>query len=128
MNGWWQKLMSGGLLLLLVVAICLGGYGSLLTQRLATAQLQLREQQETLTQQAGLIAMLQVQDVQNRLLMVAQLQQEQQLRQQYGDAQRKYRDAIKNDACAGQPMPGAVLELLQPAATTGRAADNPAAP
>lgn len=128
MNAWLQKLMQGGLLLLLVVAICLGGYGSLLAQRLEAARLQLHEQQKSLAQQAGLITTLQTQDAQNRVLMAAQLQQERQLRQQYSDYQRKYRDAIKNDACAGQPMPDAVLELLQPTAANGAAAVNHAAP
>ena len=113
MSGWWQKLIPGGLPLLLVVAICLGGYSSLLKQRLEAAQLQLSEQQKSLAQQAGLIATLQTQDAQNRALMSAQLQQEQQLRQQYSDYQRKYRDAIEYDECAKRDMPGAVLDLLQ---------------
>lgn len=128
MSSWWQKLTPGGLLLLLVVAICLGGYSSLLKQRLETAQLRLQEQQKALAQQAGLINTLQTQDAQNRALMSAQLQQEQQLRQQYGDYQRKYQDAIKNDACAGKPMPDAVLELLHPLGSTGTSARYPTAP
>jgi hypothetical protein len=110
-------------LLLLVVLICLGGYSSLLSHRLELARQQSAEQQKTLAQQAGLIATLQTQDAQNRALMAAQQQQEQQLRQQRDAAQRKLRDALKNDACAAKRMPGAVLELLRPAnsATTGAA-------
>ncbi|MEE4407613.1 MULTISPECIES: hypothetical protein [unclassified Serratia (in: enterobacteria)] len=116
MSGWLNKIMQGGLLLLLAVAICLGGYSSLLSHRLELARQQVAEQQKTLAQQAGLIATLQTQDAQNRALMAAQQQQEQQWRQQSDVYQRKYREAIKNDGCAGQPMPGAVLELLRPAA------------
>ena len=104
-----------------MVAICLGGYSSLLSHRLELARQQALEQQKTLAQQAGLIATLQTQDAQNRALMAAQQQQEQQLRQQSDVYQRKYREAIKNDACAGQPMPGAVIELLRPTATAGSA-------
>lgn len=119
MSGWLNRLTQGGLLLLLVVAICLGGYSSLLSHRLALVRQQVAEQQKTLAQQAGLIATLQTQDAQNRALMAAQQQQEQQLRQQSDVYQRKYREAIKNDACAGQPMPGAVIELLRPTAAGG---------
>lgn len=128
MSVWLQKMTQGGWLLLLVVAICLGGYSSLLAQRLEVAQRQLREQQRSLAQQVGLVATLQTQEAQNRVLMTTQLQQEQQLRQQYSDYQRKYRDAIKHDACAEQPMPDAVFELLQPANTAGSATANPVAP
>ncbi|HIE4391316.1 hypothetical protein BSQ98_15380 [Serratia liquefaciens] len=121
MSGWLNRLAQGGLLLLLLVAICLGGYSSLLSHRLELARQQALEQQKILAQQAGLIATLQTQDAQNRALMAAQQQQEQQLRQQSDVYQRKYREAIKNDACAGQPMPGAVIELLRPTATAGSA-------
>ncbi|WP_269936166.1 hypothetical protein [Serratia liquefaciens] len=119
MSGWLNRLAQGGLLLLLLVAICLGGYSSLLSHRLELARQQAGEQQKTLAQQAGLIATLQTQDAQNRALMAAQQQQEQQLRQQSDVYQRKYREAIKNDACAGQSMPGAVIELLRPTAAAG---------
>ncbi|MFJ3264459.1 hypothetical protein C5188_01440 [Serratia liquefaciens] len=121
MSGWLSRLAQGGLLLLLLVAICLGGYSSLLSHRLELARQQALEQQKILAQQTGLIATLQTQDAQNRALMAAQQQQEQQLRQQSDVYQRKYREAIKNDACAGQPMPGAVIELLRPTATAGSA-------
>ena len=127
MSGWLNKIMQGGLLLLLAVAICLGGYSSLLSHRLELARRQAAEQQKILAQQAGLIATLQTQDAQNRALMAAQQQQEQQWRQQSDLYQRKYREAIKNNACAGQPMPGAVLELLRPTAD-GTDARGAAAP
>ncbi|SMB43619.1 conserved hypothetical protein [Serratia proteamaculans] len=121
MSGWLSRLVQGGWLLLLVAAICLGGYSSLLSHRLELVQQQAGEQQKTLAQQAGLIATLQTQDAQNRALMAVQQQQEQQLRQQSDVYQRKYREAIKNDACAGQPMPDAVIELLRPTAAGSNA-------
>ena len=128
MNGWMSKIASGSLALLLLVAICLGGYSSLLSHRLQLARQQAAEQQKTLAQQAGLIATLQTQDAQNRALMAAQQQREQQLRQQHDTAQRKYREAIKNDPCAGQPLPAAVLELLRPVTGTAPGAVNPPSP
>ncbi|WP_413481694.1 hypothetical protein [Serratia proteamaculans] len=127
MSGWLSRLVQGGWLLLLVAAICLGGYSSLLSHRLELVQQQAGEQQKTLAQQAGLIATLQTQDAQNRALMAVQQQQEQQLRQQSDVYQRKYREAIKNDACAGQPMPDAVIELLRPTAA-GSSAGGAVAP
>ncbi|EOI1370312.1 DUF2570 family protein [Serratia marcescens] len=128
MNGWISKIAGGSLALLLLVAICLGGYSSLLSHRLQLARQQAAEQQKTLAQQAGLIATLQTQDAQNRALMAAQQQREQYLRQQHDTAQRKYREAIKNDPCAGQPLPAAVLELLRPATGTAPGAVNPPSP
>ncbi|CAI1758832.1 hypothetical protein [Serratia proteamaculans] len=72
------------------------------------------------------IASLQAQDVQNRALVAAQQQYEQQLRQQHDILQRKYREAIKNDPCAAQPMPAAVIDLLQQnTATVARTGDKP---
>lgn len=127
MSGLLSRLVQGGWLLLLVAAICLGGYSSLLSHRLELVQQQAGEQQKTLAQQAGLIATLQTQDAQNRALMAVQQQQEQQLRQQSDVYQRKYREAIKNDACAGQPMPDAVIELLRPTAA-GSSAGGAVAP
>ena len=128
MNGWMSKIAGGSLALLLLVAICLGGYSSLLSHRLQLARQQAAEQQKALAQQAGLIATLQTQDAQNRALMAAQQQREQQLRQQHDTAQRKYREAIKNDPCAGQPLPAAVLELLRPAASATAGASAPSSP
>ncbi|HEI9813782.1 TPA: DUF2570 family protein [Serratia marcescens] len=128
MNGWMSKIAGGSLALLLLVAICLGGYSSLLSNRLQLARQRAAEQQKALAQQAGLIATLQTQDAQNRALMAAQQQREQQLRQQHDTAQRKYREAIKNDPCAGQPLPAAVLELLRPASSTTPGTVNPPSP
>ncbi|UIM57342.1 DUF2570 family protein [Serratia marcescens] len=128
MNGWMSKIAGGSLVLMLLVAICLGGYSSLLSHRLQLARQQAAEQQKALAQQAGLIATLQTQDAQNRALMASQQQREQQLRQQHDTAQRKYREAIKNDPCAGQPLPAAVLELLRPATGTTPGAVNPPSP
>lgn len=51
MNGWLAAIMSGGVLALLLTAICLGGYSSLLTYRLELAQQQNAEQQQMLFQQ-----------------------------------------------------------------------------
>ncbi|MFP7605613.1 hypothetical protein [Serratia quinivorans] len=119
MNSWLAVVKNGGLVALLLTAICLGGYSSLLSHRLELARQQVTEQEKTLAQQAGLIATLQTQDAQNRALMAAQQQQEQQLRQQADIYQRKYRDATKNDECARRTAPGAVLDLMrQPSATT----------
>jgi predicted Holliday junction resolvase-like endonuclease len=128
MSGWLKKLTSGGLLLLLVVSICLGGYSSLLSHRLELARQQVADQKKTLAQQAGLIATLQTQDARNRTLMAAQQQQEQQLRQQADIYQRKYRNAIKNDECARRTAPGAVLGLLRGTDTTAAGAARAAAP
>ena len=89
------KLLQGGLLLLLLAAICLGGYSSLLSHQLASARQQAAELQKSPAQQAGLIATLQTRDAQNRALMAAQQRQERQLRQQHEAYQRKYREAIK---------------------------------
>ncbi|RYM66012.1 hypothetical protein BSQ98_09750 [Serratia liquefaciens] len=128
MSGWISKLTGGGLLLLLVVSICLGGYSSLLSYRLELARQQVAEQQKTLAQQAGLIATMQEQDARNRKLMAEQQQREQQLRQQGEIYQRKYRDAIENNKCAAERMPDAVLELLRGTDTRAASANNPAAP
>lgn len=128
MSGWLSKFAGGGMLLLLVVSICLGGYSSLLSHRLELARQQSAEQQKTLAQQAGLIATLQTQDAQNRALMAAQQQQEQQLRQQADIYQRKYRDAIKNDECARRIAPGAVLELLRGTDTNAANANRSVTP
>ncbi|MGM1179218.1 hypothetical protein, partial [Serratia marcescens] len=88
---------------------------------------QVKQQEKTLAQQAGLISTLQKQDAQNRVLMAEQQQREHLLRQQHNTAQRKYREAIKNDPCAAQPMPAAVVELLQQNAA-GTPANRPVTP
>ncbi|WP_149572539.1 DUF2570 family protein [Serratia nevei] len=127
MSGWISKLAGGGMLLLLVASICLGGYSSFLSHRLDLARQQVAEQKKTLAQQAGLITTLRADDARNRAMMAEQQRREQQLRQQGENYQRKYREAIKNDACAGQPMPAAVVELMQQN-TAGTAANHPATP
>ncbi len=128
MNGWLLKLTRGGLLLLLVVSVCLGVYSSLLSYRLELARQQVAEQKKTLAQQAELIATMQAQDARNRKLMAEQQQREQQLRQQGEIYQRKYQDAIKNNKCAAERMPDAVLELLRGTDTITASADHPVAP
>lgn len=128
MSGLLTKLAGSGLLIMLVVSICLGGYSSLLSHRLELTRQQNTEQQKMLDQQAGLIATLQTQDAQNRALLAAQQQQEQQLRQQADLFQRKYRDAIKNDECARRIAPGAVLDLMHQSDGTASRADYPVTP
>ncbi|WP_049235561.1 DUF2570 family protein [Serratia marcescens] len=128
MSGWISKLTGGGLLLLLVVSLCLGGYSSLLSYRLELARQQVAEQQKTLAQQAGLIATMQEQDARNRKLMAEQQQREQQLRQQGEIYQRKYEDAIKNDECARRAAPVAVLDLLRGKDTATTGANRSVAP
>ncbi|EPJ9037301.1 hypothetical protein LM859_000217 [Serratia marcescens] len=128
MNVWMSKIAGGSLALLLLVAICLGGYSSLLSNRLQLARQQAAEQQKALTQQAGLIATLQTQDAQNRALMAAQQQREQQLRQQGENYQRKYREAIQNDECSRRAAPPAVLGLLRGTDTTTAGATGAVAP
>ncbi|WP_455872142.1 hypothetical protein [Serratia proteamaculans] len=128
MSGWISKLARGGMLLLLAVSICLAGYSSLLSHRLELARQQVTEQKKTLAQQAGLIATMQEQDARNRKLMTEQQQREQQLRQQGEIYQRKYQDAIKNNKCAAERMPDAVLELLRGADTNAASANRPVTP
>ncbi|CAI0829749.1 Protein of uncharacterised function (DUF2570) [Serratia proteamaculans] len=118
MSGWISKLTGGGLLLLLLVSICLGGYSSLLSYRLELARQQVTEQKKTLTQQSGLIATMQEQDARNRTLMAEQQKNNQQLRQQGERYQRALREALKNDKCGNSPMPAAVIDLLQQNAGT----------
>ncbi|MBH3107467.1 DUF2570 family protein [Serratia ureilytica] len=128
MNGWMSKIAGGSLALLLLVAICLGGYSSLLSHQLQLARQHAAEQQKALAQQAGLIATLHTQDAQNRALMAAQQQREQQLRQQGENYQRKYREAIQNDECSRRAAPPAVLGLLRGTDTTTAGATGVVAP
>ncbi|MFK3922364.1 hypothetical protein [Serratia liquefaciens] len=126
MSGWLTKLAGSGLLIMLVVSIFLGGYSSLLAHRLELTRQQNAEQQKMLDQQAGLIFTMQTQDTQNRALLAAQQQQEQLLRKQSDTYQRKYREATKNDKCAAERMPDAVIELLhQSTGPNARAGDKP---
>lgn len=90
-------------------------------QRLSTEQLKN-------SKQAGLIATLQELDEVNRALVSAQQQHEQQLRQQYDILQRKFREAIKDNPCAAERMPDAVVELLRQNSTSGAREGNKSAP
>ncbi|MDK1707835.1 hypothetical protein QOM18_05900 [Serratia marcescens] len=128
MTGWLQKLTQGGVVLLLLVAISLGGYSSLLSHRLDLVRRQSAEQQKTLAQQAKLITSLRTDDARNRALMAEQQRREQQLRQQGEIYQRKYIDAIKNDECARSDASVAVLDLLRGTDTTAAGADRSIAP
>jgi len=119
MSGWLCKLSRAGMLLLLVVSICLGGYSSLLSHRLELARKQMSEQEKTMAQQSGLISTLQEQDRKNRALAAEQLRREQQLRQRGERYQRELREALKNDKCGNSLMPRAVINLLQQNAATG---------
>ncbi|MFS7191024.1 hypothetical protein AB6864_00800 [Serratia proteamaculans] len=78
---------------------------------------QVKQQENTLAQQSGLISTLQEQDRKNRALAAEQQQREQQLRQQGERYQRALREALKNDKCGNSPMPAAVIDLLQQNAT-----------
>ncbi|WP_274851935.1 DUF2570 family protein [Serratia marcescens] len=127
MNGLMQKLMHGGLALLLLISLSLGGYSSLLSHRLELARMQNAAQQKTLAQQSGLITTLRADDARNRTMIAEQQRREQQLRQQDEIYQRKLRDALKGSKCGNSPMPAAVIELLQQNAA-GTAASRPVAP
>ncbi|MGP0844412.1 hypothetical protein [Serratia sp. CY83965] len=128
MSSWLQKLMQGGLVLLLLAAICLGSYSALLSHRLELTRQQVVEQQKTLAQQSGLISTLQEQERKNRALEAAQQQREQQLRQQAEIYQRKFQDAIKNDECARGRAPDAVLGLLHGTDATATGPHHPVTP
>ncbi|WP_049191924.1 DUF2570 domain-containing protein [Serratia marcescens] len=128
MSAWLSKLAGGGMLLLLLASICLGGYSSLLSHRLALARQQVAEQTKTLAQQAGLITTLRADDARNRAMMAEQQRREQQLRQQGENYQRKYQVAIKNDECARRTAPGAVLGLLRGTDTTAAGAARAVSP
>ncbi|HGM4725025.1 TPA: hypothetical protein ACKPZ3_003382 [Serratia marcescens] len=128
MNGWMSKIACGSLMLLLMAAIFLGGYSSLLSHRLELSRQQTAEQKKTLAQQAGLITTLRADDARNRAMMAEQQRREQQLRQQGENYQRKYQDAIKNDECASRTAPGAVLGLLRGTNTAAAGAARAVSP
>lgn len=120
---WKAMLVAVALGLVAWLAVSNWGYRKelqLTGQRLSTEQLKN-------SKQAGLIVTLHAQDAQNRALAAAQQQHAQQLRQQYDILQRKFREAIKDNPCAAERMPDAVVELLQQNSTAGaRAGNNPA--
>ncbi|WP_273867571.1 hypothetical protein [Serratia odorifera] len=86
------------------------------------------EQKKTLGQQAGLITNLHADDARNRAMMAEQQRREQQLRQQGEIYQRKYQDAIKNNKCAAERMPDAVLDLLRGEDTNATSANRSVTP
>ncbi|QDL35431.1 DUF2570 family protein [Serratia liquefaciens] len=89
---------------------------------------QVKQQEKTLAQQQSLITALRENAARNGSLMAEQQQREQQLRQQSEIYQRKYQDAIKNNKCAAERMPDAVLELLRGADTNAASANSSATP
>jgi Na+-transporting NADH:ubiquinone oxidoreductase subunit NqrC len=121
----WKTMLIG---LLLVAVVAVGKIASYYRDSYRQEQRQTAELQKSLAQQAGLIAMLQTQDVQNRALMAAQQQREQQLRQQSDNYQRKYSEAIQSNKCAAERVPSAVIDILRHGDTTSTAADSVIAP
>lgn len=114
--------------LLLVALIVAGRLAFHFHGNAAQAGEQVKQQEITLTQQSGLIATMQEQDARNRKLMAEQQQREQQLRQQGEIYQRKYQDAIKNNKCAAERMPDAVLDLLRRTDTNAAGANRSVTP
>ncbi|WP_288445406.1 hypothetical protein [uncultured Serratia sp.] len=120
----WRTMVIGVLLVALIVVSRLAFY---FHSNAVKAGEQIKQQENTLAQQSGLISTLQAQDRKNRALAAEQQQREQQLRQREETYQRKLRDALKSDKCGNSPMPAAVVELLQQNAT-GTSANRPVAP
>lgn len=89
---------------------------------------QVKQQEKTLAQQSGLITTLRADDARNRKLMDEQQQREQQLRQRGEIYRRKYQYAIKNNKCAAERMPDAVLDLLRGTGTNAASANSPVTP
>jgi len=118
-------LILGAISIVLVSVLCaVVNYYHDKSERLVS---EVKQQEKTLAQQAGLISTLQAQDRKNRALAAEQQQREQQLRQREETYQRKLRDALKGSKCGNSPMPAAVVELLQQNAS-GTAANRPVAP
>lgn len=113
--------------LLLVALIVAGRLAFYFHSNAVKAGEQVKQQEKTLAQQAGLITTLRADDARNRAMMAEQQRREQQLRQQDEIYQRKLRDALKGSKCGNSPMPAAVIELLQQNAA-GTAASRPVAP
>ncbi|HHK5709944.1 hypothetical protein QAA95_028890 [Serratia nevei] len=99
--------------LLLVALIVAGRLAFYFHSNAVKAGEQVKQQEKTLAQQAGLITTLRADDARNRAMMAEQQRREQQLRQRGEIYQRKYEDAIKNDECARRAAPVAVLDLLR---------------
>lgn len=114
--------------LLLVALIVVGRLAFYFHGNAVEAGEQVKQQNKTLAQQSGLIATMQAQDARNRTLVAEQQKKNQQLRQQGEIYQRKYQDAIKNNKCAAERMPDAVLELLRGTGTNASSANRSVAP
>lgn len=114
--------------LLLVALIVAGRLAFYFYGNAVEAGEQVKQQNKTLAQQSGLIATMQEQDARNRKLMDEQQQREQQLRQRGEIYRRKYQYAIKNNKCAAERMPDAVLDLLRGTGTNTASANSPVTP
>ncbi|WP_185959352.1 hypothetical protein [Serratia liquefaciens] len=114
--------------LLLVALIVAGSLAFYFHSNAVRAGEQVMQQEKMLAQQAELIATMQAQDARNRKLMAEQQQREQQLRQRGEIYQRKYQDAIKNNKCAAERVPDAVLELLRGTDTNAARANRSVTP
>ncbi|WP_440516249.1 hypothetical protein [Serratia nevei] len=114
--------------LLLVALIVAGRLAFYFHSNAVKAGEQVKQQEKTLAQQAGLITTLRTDDARNRAMMAEQQRREQQLRQQGENYQRKYREAIQNDECARRTAPGAVLGLLRGTDTTAAGAARAVSP
>ncbi|CAI0726009.1 Protein of uncharacterised function (DUF2570) [Serratia proteamaculans] len=114
--------------LLLVALIVAGRLAFYFHGNAVKAGEQVKQQENTLAQQSGLISTLQEQDRKNRALAAEQQQREQQLRQQGERYQRKLRDALKSDKCGNSPMPAAVIDLLQQNAAASTATGSAVTP
>ncbi|MHC9213711.1 hypothetical protein [Serratia marcescens] len=121
---WKAILVAVALGLVAWLAVSNWGY----RQELRVADQMLSTEQLKNSKQAGLIATLQAQDEVNRALVAAQQQHEQQLRQRHDILQRKFREAIKDNPCAAERMPDAVVELLQQKSTFGARTVNKPTP
>lgn len=114
--------------LLLVAMIVAGRLALYFYGNAVEAGEQVKQQNKTLAQQQSLITALRENAARNGSLMAEQQQREQQLRQQSEIYQRKYQDAIKNNKCAAERMPDAVLELLRGADTNAASANRSVTP
>ncbi|RZF15018.1 DUF2570 domain-containing protein [Serratia marcescens] len=113
---------------LLVALIVAGRLAFYFHSNAVKAGEKVKQQEQTLAQQAGLITTLRADDARNRAMMAEQQRRERQLRQQGENYQRKYQDAIKNDECARRTAPGAVLGLLRGTDTTAAGAARAVTP
>ena len=123
-----SKVMGTVLLVLLLISIGLAQLAFYFHSNAVKAGEQVKQQEKTLAQQAGLITTLRADDARNRAMMAEQQRREQQLRQQGENYQRKYQDAIKNDECARRTAPGAVLGLLRGTDTAAAGAARAVSP